>query len=386
MRPRSGWRGVVLDAVPAIGLWAAGLLDAAYGLSDAVGRSSPLTTLAPMTVICVLLLFRRRRPLPVLCAIVAVIAVPIWVIPLDLGYWGEFVPWLVALYSCARHDERAGRRAAGAAVSAMALTVIAIRFPEMADPGDLLYDAALLAGSWGLGLFARSWARYRDDALREEAVRVQAEERAKRAERVRIARELHDVVSHTITVVVMQAGGARLAAARDPRVAVDALIRIESLGQESLAELRTLLAVLRDDDDPGDLDPQPGFAEIPELCERMRSIGLPVRLHTDGAALPSVGVQLAVYRIVQESLTNVLKHAGPVETDVRIGVRPEGGVEVEIGNAPPSRPRTAPDGAGRGLIGIRERVAAIGGEAWPVPRPDGGFTVRAVLPAGDRGR
>ncbi|MGN8025594.1 histidine kinase [Microbacterium sp. 22242] len=388
-RGRAGWRDRVIDVAPATGLWLAGLLDIAFGLSDAVGSASAFTTVVPMSAICALLVFRRWAPLPVLGGILAVIAVPVWFLSLDLGYWGEFVPWLVALYSCARHEHRAVPRAAGLALSAVALAVIALRFPQMANPGDLLYDGALLVAAWMLGLFARSWARYRDDALRQEAERSQAEARARQTERVRIARELHDVISHTITVVVMQAGGARLAAERDPAIAPQALARIETLGQESLAELRTLLAVLREDDaqgEPGEPGPQPGLDQLPALCDRMRALGLPVRLHgATGAALPP-GVQLAAYRIVQEALTNVLKHAGAAETDVTIGPLGDGTLVVEIVNAAPARPRSLLAGPRRGLTGMTERVAALGGEVAFVPHDDGGFAVHARLPTRERAR
>lgn len=381
-----GWRDVAIDVVPAVGLWGAGLLDMAYGLSDAVGDASPASSFFPMTAVCLLLVLRRHRPFAVLCAVVLVIAVPIWFLPLSLGYWGEFIPWLVALYSCARHEGRIALRAAGAGVSAATLAVIAIRFPEMADPGDMLYDGALLAGSWVLGLFARSWSRYRDDALRRDVEQAQAEERAVVAERSRIARELHDVISHTITVIVMQAGGARLAAQSDPAVAVAALGRIERLGQDSLGELRTLLAVLGGAEDgshaAGAAAPQPTLADIPELCERMRGLGLPVSLGLSDAidGVPA-GVQLAGFRVVQEGLTNVLKHAGPVRTRVRVRRERHGLLRLQVCNEPGRPAGSVPSGQ-HGLMGLRERVAALGGAFSAGPLPDGGFAVSADLPAG----
>lgn len=385
-QPHIGWRDAVIDVGPPIGLWASGLLDMTLGIGNSIGSASPLTSLVPMTIVCLLLLLRRRRPLSVLCGIAVVITVPIWFLPLALSYWGQFMPWLLALYSTARHGDRPLWRALGIVISAAMLTVIAIRFPEISDPGDLLYNGTLIVGAWLLGLFARSWSQYRDDAVRQEAERARAEEAAKRSERARIARELHDVISHTITVVVMQAGGARLAAIRDPEVAVTALARIEALGQESLAELRSLLRVLRDEDDaPGETGPQPGLADIPELCERMRALGLPVRLRQEQVAGVPAGVQLAAYRIVQEGLTNALKHAGPVDTEVRIGSGAGGVLGVEISNAPPFRSPRLLEGAHRGLTGIRERVTAIGGAVDAESRPDGGFAIRAGLPTGEHG-
>lgn len=384
-RSRAGWRDVVIDVGPPVGLWLAGLVDMTVGVGNSVGPASPGTSLVPMSVICVLLLLRRRRPLSVLCGIALVIAVPIWFLPLALSYWGQFMPWLLALYSSARHGRRPLHRALGIAISAATLATIAIRFPEISDLGDLLYNATLIVAAWLLGLFARSWSQYRDDAVRQEEKRARAEEAATRAEQVRIARELHDVISHTITVVVMQAGGARLAAGRDPAVAVAALARIETLGQESLAELRTLLTVLREEGDaPGEIAPQPGLDGIGDLCERMRTLGLPVRLSQEATHGVAAGVQLAAYRVVQEGLTNALRHAGPVPTDVTIRLVSDRLLVVEISNAPPSRPRTRLDGAHRGLVGMRERVAAAGGELHAGQDTGGGFTVRATIPAGER--
>ncbi|QAY61363.1 sensor histidine kinase [Microbacterium protaetiae] len=381
---RAGWRGTVFDVAPAAGLWVAGVLDIVFGLSESVGAAPVASSFVPMTVICALLVLRRRFALLVQIGVAVVIAVPVWVVPLALGYWGEFIPWLVALYSCARHEERMVRQIAGAVVSAVTLTVISLRFPEMADPGDLLYDGVLLAAAFTLGLFARSWARYRDGALRQELERAQADERAATQERARIARELHDVISHTITVIVMQAGGARLAAASDPSVAVEALARIEGLGRESLNELRTLLEVLREDGQaPEGTAPQPTLSDVDALCAQMRELGLPVQLHTEGVgAALAPSIQLAGYRIVQEGLTNVLKHAGNVDTGVRLAS--SGGVMTIEVSCAPGAGGSSLGGTDHGLLGLRERVAALGGTLMTGPRADGGYLLRAELPLEQR--
>jgi signal transduction histidine kinase len=237
----------------------------------------------------------------------------------------------------------------------------------------------VLLGLWSIGRLAASWSAYRDRTLLLEFERVQAEERAEARERTRIARELHDVIAHTITVIVMQAGGARLASAGDRETAVDALARIEVLGRDSLAELRTLLQVLRDEGAESSTAPQPTLADVPALCGRMRSLGLPVRVRTTGGtdALPP-GVQLAAYRIVQEGLTNVLKHAGIVDTQVDLQVGP-GTLLVDVANAAGGDSERVP-GSGRGLIGLRERVTALGGTLTSEPQQDGGYRLSAMLP------
>jgi len=383
---RWNWRDALIDVAPAVGLLVVGMLDIVTGLSAPTGTASPTTAIAPVIIICGALLFRRRQPLVAFIVVVLAIVLPAWLASVALTYWGEFVPWLLAGYSVARHERRLWRPLVALVASAFTLTAIALRFPEMADPGDLLYNGAFVAAAWGLGLFAKSWAAYRDNTLRLQIERAQAEERAGVRERTRIARELHDVIAHTITVVVMQAGGARLAAAGDPAAAEAALAQIETLGRDSLAELRTLLAVLRSpDDEPGGTAPQPTLADVSELCERMRRLGLPVTLRIEGAldAVP-LGVQLTAYRAVQEGLTNVLKHAGTADTEVVVDRGALGDeLVVEVSSSSGTQQVRLP-GAGRGLTGLRERVELIGGTVSTANRADGGFLLRVVLPVPGR--
>jgi signal transduction histidine kinase len=382
---RWNWRDAFIDLGPSVLLLVVGMLDISTGLSAPTGTAPPTTAIIPVILVCAALLVRRRWPLVTFGVVVLVIAVPVWLASVSLSYWGEFVPWLLAGYSVARHERRLRRALIALAGSALTLAAITLRFPEMGDPGDLLYNGAFLAAAWCLGLFAKSWATHRDDALRLEVERAQAEERAGLLERARIARELHDVIAHTITVVVMQAGGARRLAARDPAAAVPALTQIEALGRDSLAELRTLLTVLRGPDDEWpETAPQPTLADLGELCERMRHLGLPITLrvgeHLEGIPL---GVQLTAYRAVQEGLTNVLKHSGPVATDVTVERIAHGGLVVEVVSAP-GRERLRLPGAGRGLAGVRERAALAGGTVAAAARSDGGFVLRVELPLAGR--
>ncbi len=216
-------------------------------------------------------------------------------------------------------------------------------------------------------------ARRRAAALQRQA------EQATAAERARIARELHDIVAHHLAVIVLQAAGARASG----KPAGSALEKIENSARQALGETRRLLGVLRDPGEEAGLAPQPGIGELDALADTARASGLPVNLVISGhrAALPAA-VDISVYRIVQEALTNVLKHAGPARADVRIGCAAEA-VTIEVTDNGAGKPgHQAPPG-GHGLTGMRERAAVFGGELAAGPRPGGGYAVRARLPLGD---
>jgi signal transduction histidine kinase len=210
-------------------------------------------------------------------------------------------------------------------------------------------------------------------------------------ERARIARELHDVVAHHISAIAVQAGAGAAVAERDPRRTRDVLESIQETSREALAEMRAMLNVLRSDDEaPAERVPQPSLAQIERLVKQSLAVGLPVTLKVDGTphALPEA-LDVSAYRIVQEALTNVLKHAGPAHAAVLIRYTPDA-VELEIrddGRGARGRPDgsntsngSTAAGPGRGLVGMRERVALFGGELVAGPAPDHGFTVRARLP------
>lgn len=227
-------------------------------------------------------------------------------------------------------------------------------------------------------------------------------EREKRAvllERIRIARELHDVTAHHLSVIAVQAGLARYVLATDPQTADQALRTISEVGSEGLAELRRLISLLRPDDEEAagaraDDRPAPGIAQLPVLIERVGLSGTPSRYTVAGRQRPlPAGIELCVYRVVQESLTNVLKHAPGSSVDVRLEYEPEH-VRVVIADRgphgiPPQRSRsprsaaaraTGHTGAGVGLTGMRERAALYGGELSAGRKPDGGFEVSLTLP------
>jgi signal transduction histidine kinase len=203
-------------------------------------------------------------------------------------------------------------------------------------------------------------------------------EQAAAAERARIAWELHDIVAHHLSVIVLQAGGARASG----KPAGPTLEKIENSGRQALAETRRLLGVLRDPDEAGGLAPQPGIGALDGLAASVRAAGLPVSLVISGdlAASPAA-VEVSVYRIVQEALTNVLKHAGPARAEVMIGSTADA-VTIEVTDDGTGEPGRLTPAGGHGLAGMRERAALLGGELAAGPRAGGGFAVRARLPLG----
>ena len=249
------------------------------------------------------------------------------------------------------------------------------------------FMVAILVGIWFTGDTART-RELRAEQLEERAARHEAEARAAAAraaddERARIARELHDVIAHNVSVMVVQAAAAGRVIDADPDQARASLATIEATGREALTEMRRLLGVLRAGE-PSPSAPQPSLARLPELVAEMQASGLPVELSVMGAPRPlPPGVDLSAYRVVQEALTNALRHAGRSAT--RVVVRyDDDALDVEIvdqGRTSGDAATASADGSGgHGLAGMRERVALVRGELEAGPRPGGGFRVRARLP------
>jgi signal transduction histidine kinase len=363
---------------------------------------SPLI-LAAAALTALPLAWRRLYPVTAWLVIIAAIVV----VQLD------FVPKVAlgtALY--AAYSAIAYSRYRNLAIAVVSLTTVTAaaefgsRFPQFQFPGRLTAIFVVLpAAAAGLGLrelrrrLADSTARLRRAA--DEA--AAATKRALAAERARIASELHDVVTHNVSVMIVQAGAARKILASSPPDAETALLAVEATGREAMAELRNLLGLLspaadgrdtaaagpRPGGGPAALGPQPGLGELDGLIGRVSAAGLPVELRVSGACQPlSPGADLAAYRVVQEGLTNVLRHAGPATATVGV----EWGEELVItvsddgcGSGPVNGHGTADGGGvtlGRGLLGLRERLALYGGELVAGPRPGGGWQVRAVMPAG----
>ncbi len=248
----------------------------------------------------------------------------------------------------------------------------------------IAYNALLFLLAFFIGRTVHNRRAYvsalEDRARTAERDQMVVAERAVAEERRRIARELHDVVAHHVSVMGVLATGTRRALSRDPVAADEALATIEETGRVALREMRRLLVVLRTDAEPaGELEPQPGLLGIEILLEQVREAGLPVQLTTMGEpGHLDPGVALAVYRITQEALTNALKHAGPASAEVRLSFGPrELAIEIsDTGRGPRPGPRTV----GHGLLGMRERITLYGGTLRAGPRPGGGFRVSARIP------
>jgi signal transduction histidine kinase len=298
------------------------------------------------------------------------------------------LPLVVAVYTVgARHGLRAS-----AGVLALLAVLLAVSFAaDRQDPGpvDLVVTVATLGAAWWAGATVRG-RREQVELVEERAAlveRVRRDEagRAVARERLRIARELHDVVAHSMSVVAVQSGMAQHVLATQPERAGAALEAISQSSRSALVELRRLLGVLRADDEPeGSLAPALGLADLPGLVERMRDAGVQADLATTGdpAAVP-VAVGLTAYRIVQEALTNTVRHAGPGSTaTVTVTCGPTA-VDVVVADDGAGSPSPAA-GAGSGLVGMRERVDVFGGDLAAGAAAGGGWRVAAHLPTGPR--
>jgi signal transduction histidine kinase len=326
------------------------------------------------------LLVVRRWPLPVLLVVLVAAALDQ---ALGGGLGQVWFVLLLAVFGLGRH---AGARASAVGAVVLGCAVLAVDLPRLQDGAPLdevLPGWFILAGTWGLGRWLR-WRRAEHDRLVEaNAVLARDRDDATRAavvhERARIATELHDLVAHAMAVIVLQAQAAGRVLDADPQAAAGALRAIEDVGRQGLVEMRRLVDVLVVDPDD-DLVDRPSLRHLDDLVERVRAAGLDVELCAMGLDEPlPAGLDLSAYRIVQESLTNVLKHAGAVPVQVVVQRAP-GQLELSVRNEP-GRTRVAAGGrVGHGLIGMRERTALYGGELEAGPTGEGGFLVRAVLP------
>ncbi len=252
---------------------------------------------------------------------------------------------------------------------------------------EIFVGGAWLAG-WTLRRRRARWAGLQARAERLEREREEEARRAVTEERLRIARELHDVIAHSMSVIAVQSAVGNHVIDSQPAEARQALAAIEATSRSALTEMRRLLGVLRQEGEPrGSLTPAPGLADLSALAGQVRDAGLTVWINVDGqrGAIPP-GIDLSAYRIIQEALTNVIKHAAAASASVTIRYRPDS-VTVEIadeGAGTPAAGVPAPRaGSGHGIIGMRERVAVFGGEFSAGPGPDGGFRVRACFPVAE---
>jgi signal transduction histidine kinase len=329
-------------------------------------------TTAPIAV-------RRYRPLAVLA-----ITVSAAVLILVLTSQAQFpVGVLVALYTVASRCER---RVSIRAAEWVALPIaVAVGVNNGSHFGRVIPELAVFAIAWVLGDNIRTRRAYLAElearAARLEREREEKAERAVIEERARIARELHDVIAHNVSVMVVQASAGEELFDTDPRRARESLAAVASTGRAALAELRRLLGVIRAEEDAAaSYTPQPGIEYVDELVRQVQETGLAVRLSVLGEPreLPE-GVGLCAYRIVQEALTNTLKHAHASEAEVSVRYVSDA-LELQVlDDGRGARPVNG-ESAGHGLIGMRERVALFGGELTARSRPDHGYEVRARIP------
>jgi signal transduction histidine kinase len=375
------WPDIALAAVLLLG--SGGVIVAVTGSTPRSGEAAPTATESDVWLLVALvvltffqtapLAFRRRRPILVLAIVVVASVV--------LSFFGrtpiEAFALFIALYSVAAHTDRKTATRAGLA----ALIVLA-------GPLVLNGDLGIVEGVFELGFLALGWmfgAYLGELRGRAERVRREQENEKRRAvaeEQARIARELHDVMAHSVSVMVVQAAAAEDVFDTAPERARGALRSIGSTGRQALSEVRRVLDAVRSSDG-GELMPQPGLSRLEHLIGEVRAAGLPVVLRVDGARpdLPA-GVDLSAYRIVQEGLTNTMKHGrGVTRATVTLRYRPDDlCVEVHDDGAASSTDGREGDRTGHGLIGMRERVALYGGELVAGPRAGGGFEVRARFP------
>jgi signal transduction histidine kinase len=357
------------------------LAAAAVEVGQVLGfdRSPPPVAIGLAFLAGAVLVWRRREPLVTLGAsLAAVSGMTI------AGASAAGLAPLVALYTVAARCERR------ASLAALALTTPIALVASVAGPSDeQLVDpiaAVVCCGvAWGLGVYVETRREYRRELGRRavllERERDQLARIAAHEERASIARELHDIVAHSVSVMLVGVRGARDVLRSDPDVADATLGKVETSAEQSLAELRRILALLRAAAHGAESRPQPSLAQLDQLVAEYRDAGLPVALERIGAQRPLPGgFELSVYRIVQEALTNVLKHAHPKRVVVTLAFGDSRlDLEVTDDGSPQREDAVVP---GHGLVGMRERVALLGGELEAGRRAGGGFRVAARLPVG----
>jgi signal transduction histidine kinase len=370
---RLGRRSLDLVLVAlALGSLLEALLSAAYVDRPLVATLFPVAALA--------LLLRRRFPLPAPAA--SMLALAIAAAFDGRGVNDLTAPFFIGIAAAISFGSIPdGREAiAGLAVNLIGIEFIQSQFPHH-HPADYLWVSLLFAGAWFVGFILRRRALQTVELRRraEEAERAREDEeiRAVVDERARIARELHDVIAHSVSVMVVQAAGVRRLLPVEQERERQALETVEKTGRQALAEMRRLLGVLRTEADRPELVPQPGLTTIRQLVEQVRNAGLPVELEVEGDPVElAPGIDLAAFRIVQEALTNTLRHAGPAHAWVRVRYAADE-LELTIAN---DGETAAPDSGGYGLVGMKERVNLYGGKLEAGPRDGGGFSVSARLP------
>ncbi len=375
MAVRTTWRLLALDVVPVVALAILAVL-----INDGERGRSPLPTLL---LVVLPLLVRRSMPLVVLLVVSAGTLLTAAASP------SPVVQILsVALASAtlgSAPGPTTGERTRNAVIVVAVASCLVVGLLALGADGfeSIVLPFVILLPSWLAGdilrmrrLDALERAAAVERSLREQEERVRA---AAAEERRHMARELHDVVAHAVSVMIIQAGAARQVLRSSPDEAETSLLAVEATGREAMTELRRFLGALADDE-AGGLAPQPGIGALDSLVERVREAGLPASLEVDGEPVPvPASLDVTVYRIVQEALTNALRYARHAATLVRLSWEPEQ-LRLEILDDGPEAAASPSEGAGRGLVGMRDRASLVGGRVEAGPRVGGGYAVRAWLP------
>ena len=360
----------------------AGVLEVVLRQDALEAPRAPLWFSVPAVALVVLPLLGRRR-FPFMAP------VAVWLLGAAFSFVeGELIAFtfsisiagLVAAFLLGSlRDSGQGR--IGLAIVVSGAAIVVYNDPDRL-PGDFIFIPVLFTIAWLAGFALRERATQAEAAeqraIHAERERGAAARIAVAEERARITRELHDIVAHAVSVMVLQVGAVRHKLPQELAEDRDALRDVEQAGRTALAEMRRLLGAMRDDRSDVELAPQPALNSLDTLIDKVRRAGLPVRLHVEGNPFPLPrAIDLSAYRIVQEGLTNSLKHAGARNADVTVHYRADG-LQLEVRDDGVGV--TTSDGLGHGLVGIRERVKIYGGEMTASEAPGGGFVLSASLP------
>jgi signal transduction histidine kinase len=376
---------LLVDTTIALGLTGVSLLTVLGGAEDIGGRDA--LSIALLLLQTLPLIVRRRWPIPVLVVTLAATTLHASLAPTEAGLT-ESLGSLVALFTVAEHYERRISIPAALVVLAAFGLLLVTKAGVPAVLSSLVQTELIVLVAWALGDWAQTRRRYgsaiAETARLEAATAEIRADRARQEERERIARELHDIVTHHVSVMVIQAGAAQTALERHPEQTRTALEAIERTGRAALVDMRRMLGILgQASADAGDAgrQPMPDLQRLGALVDEVRAAGLPVELAIEGdAPALDAGVALTVYRVIQEALTNTLKHATGARATVHLRYTPEA-VEVEVSDVGGHGQRDLGEAGsgGHGIVGMRERVAVFGGTLEAGPRT-GGYAVTARLP------
>jgi signal transduction histidine kinase len=371
-------RSWAFDGAIAAVVAALGVLEAGWGFL-ATHRQGPVWAEAALYVVTGgLLVVRRLDPLACFAAILAVSAVEFVLVGSPEGN-GVLLPGIIACYTIGRYE--AGRRAWGGLALTPVLWAVWAAFDPMNPALDNRWLSIVWLSPWVIAWLVGSLVRASTQTAEQRRLaRAQRASRAVAEERNRIARELHDVIGHSVSVMTVQASAVRRRLHADQSVERQALETVEAVGREALAEMRRMVGVLRQGDEAAhDREPPPGLGQVERLVEEFRAAGLPVHLTWVGEPSGLVGgLDLTAYRLLQEGLTNTLRHAvGPTRVEVTIDA---GAGDLRLSVRDDGREAARTLEVGNGLLGMRERVAVYGGTLVAGPRPGGGFELVATLP------